>query len=179
MMMVIPMLILSQVWLFIYNMIAWGGWTGSPGFVQNQQHDDGIMGATANLLRYLFECPDLLWLSDAASRYLIGQPLSGVLQWLYDTTIAPLVGDAGLGRYPFEIVWTTHEDTSGFGPMAFFVALPALGYVLLRGSALLRGIVLIQVVYVFFVAWQVTWSPWKYRFLLFALHLPHRVLLMH
>ncbi|NJP04818.1 MAG: hypothetical protein HC837_03895 [Chloroflexaceae bacterium] len=174
----IPVLVLSQVWLFVHNMLVWGGWTGSPELVQAHQHNDGIGGAIANLLRYFFQTPDLLWLTDAASRYLTGQKLSGVIQWLYDTTIAPLVGDAGLGRYPFEIVWSANEASGGFGPMAFFVALPALGYAFLRGPLLLRSLVLIQIIYIFLWHGRSSGCHGTIVFLLFSLHLPHLVLPM-
>ena len=51
----IPCLILSQSYLFVWNHIHWGGFSGPSSFVDTVKNHDGILGATSNAIRYLLE----------------------------------------------------------------------------------------------------------------------------
>lgn len=158
------MAVLSQAWLFLYNRLAWGGWSGLPEFTALHRHSDGLVGMIANLGRYLFESAHFLAPVDWLFQRLTGYWLSGILQRLHEETLGRLFGAAGSPAHSFAIRWLPHEDFSWFGPLGFALLLPALVYGLWRGSAWMRVIVLSLLGYVGVLAALVAWMPWNNRF---------------
>ena len=109
---IIPIVILSQLWLFIHNHYFLGGWSGAETFTSIHKQSDGLKGAVANLVRYVFQSVHFLKLGDILFESISGLTLSNTLQNTYDSWLQPLLGDAGIGEDftpAFNILWTPHE----------------------------------------------------------------------
>lgn len=163
---IIPILILSQIWLFAENKRNRGGWFGSPDFLTAHRHQDGLQGAGANLLRYLIQSLHPTELLDIyiAER---GQSVAARLQQFYDTQLADSISHLGfstLNPQVFQINWLPHEDFSWFGPLSVILILPALLGALLGRDRLTRAISLIGWTYLLLIAFLVAWMPWNTRF---------------
>ncbi|MAG35255.1 MAG: hypothetical protein CL878_03260 [Dehalococcoidia bacterium] len=161
----LPIAVLSQAWLFVRNQVVWGNWAGPLEYTRLWENRDGLVGAAANVVRYLFQSAHFLLPVDMLFKRVTGEWLSGVLQRGYELGFAPLWGDRGIiDSFTFEIVWRTHEDLAWYGPLGFVLILPALGYALVRGSLLLRVTSVALLGYAVIIAWQVAWMPWASRF---------------
>jgi len=164
---VIPILILSQAWLFIYNHNTFGNWSGPTDFVQSHRNKEGLFGATANMTRYFFESIDFLMPVDLViKRYITPEYPSYHLQTVYETIFNPIFDKAGT-KYPkhtFRIVWRNQENYAWFGPFVLLMIYPSLIYAMWRGTATIRMLTLTLLGYMFFVTWQVAWMNWNNRF---------------
>jgi hypothetical protein len=159
-----PMMITSQIWLFVHNYFYWGGWSGPPDFVAAHSNRDGVWGALANLSRYFVQSAHFLRPVDILFERVTGYWLTAIFQQIYDRTLEqPLWRGAG-ALYPFILEWPPLEEYSWFGPLGFLLILPAIGYALWRGTAPLRALALTLLGFAFVVAWQVPWMPWNGRF---------------
>lgn len=159
----LPVLVLSQGWLFLHNYRATGGWLGPPEFTASSRNHDGVRGAAANLVRYAHQVPDFLKLGDRLAYHLTGRELSDRVQSFYDSTFEPIFQQAGTSSR-FRVSWTIDESKSWFGPLGFLIVLPAVGYALARGPGVLRALALVLLGYVVVLAWQVEWMQWNSRF---------------
>lgn len=160
----IPILVFSQVWLFVHNFLFAGGWLGPPDFVRDHRNLDGLLGAIANLVRYFFQSLDILRVTNLAIDSFFGFSPSQILTSFYYSVFYPLWGNAGTTK-PFEIGLSIGEGKSWFGPLSFLLVLPALWYsIIRRGPSLLRALALTLLGYVGLLAWQLRWTPWNNRF---------------
>ncbi len=149
-----PVVVFSQAWLFIGNVLRGLPWMAPPaGAAPNP---DGLQGAAANALRYLLESAHFTrpvdWLCDWAFDFRI----TGFLQWLNDALIRTLFDGAGAAD-PFRIVWAPNGPLSGFGPFAFLLVLPAVVFALVRANRHLKTIALGLLGYVYIVTLTVAW----------------------
>ncbi|MGK7945935.1 MAG: glycosyltransferase family 39 protein [Microcystaceae cyanobacterium] len=161
---IFPVLILSQMWLFIHNHYYWGGWSGPPDFTNSLKQVDGLKGAIANLIRYFFQSIHFFEPVDFLVKHISGTSAVQILQNVYESLVAPITGNAGIpDRFSFNILWRSHEDLSWFGPLGFLLIYPAMLYSLWKGNRYLKAIVIVLFGYVFIVSYQVMWSPWRCR----------------
>lgn len=169
----LPALIFSQVWLFAHNAVVWDGVFGPPQYTAYHKHDDGLIGATANVLRFLYRGievhPDL----NHAVNFATGYQITNFLQQGYDTYFVPILGDSGMSDSPhaipwheFTVKWGRFQNSSAFGPIGLFIIIPAMLYVMLRGSWSIRLLMVVAWAYLFIVAWQVAWMISTVRFLM-------------
>lgn len=151
----LPVLIFSQIWLFTGNMLRGDPWMAPPvGVVSNP---DGLQGAAANTLRYLLESAHFTRPVDWVCSWAFDFRLTGFLQWINDALIAPVFGGAG-AAVPFRIVWTPNGPLSGFGPFAFLLVLPAVIFALVRANKHLKTIALGLLGYGYIVTLAVAWT---------------------
>ncbi|MFB2835462.1 hypothetical protein [Floridanema evergladense] len=164
----IPLFIFSQFWLFIHNVFVWGSWSGTPEFNAFSKHTDGLKGAFANLVRYIFHSIDVLEIGNIISRRIIGSSFTDFLQNIYYSFIYPIVGNAaikeGFGG-PFRLSWWSHEDMAWFGPFGFLIVIPAILYSTIKGHKFLRASSLTLLTYVFILCYTLTWTPFHNRYL--------------
>lgn len=162
----VPFLILSQIWLFIYNHHYWGTWSGTLEYATMNRQTDGLKGAIANLVRYLFNSLDLLEPSNILFRVIIASDISDLLKKIYDNFFRPILSNYGIGVLgDFRIYWTQHEDFSWFGPWGFFIVIPAIFFSLLRGPKFLKTVSLTLLGYLFIIAYTLVWNRWISRYL--------------
>lgn len=162
-----PALVLLQVWLFAFNYQQFGALLGPPIFALNNQNNDGLLGAVANLTRYGFQAIHLLDPFNQVVKSSLGASLTDGLQWIYDSFFDPLWGQAGFSRLAppsFTLLWQPQEDTSWFGPVSLLLVFPAVGWCLAQGRGLARSMAIVAVGVTLAISYKLGWSPWKARF---------------
>lgn len=159
----IPIAVLSQVWLFYANYNRFGSLFGPASFIDHFRNPDGLTGAFANLIRYGFQSFHLLEPVDDIWMAYFGTKISSQLLNLYNWLVSDWLGNTG-SLSAFGIFWAPVEELSWFGPFGFFLVLPGILYAVIRGPNRLRCCTLAVLGYAFFVAWQVPWMPANNRF---------------
>jgi 4-amino-4-deoxy-L-arabinose transferase-like glycosyltransferase len=159
----IACLILSQVWLFIYNSWSWGTWNGPPFFVNGNINQDGSLGAVANLCRYFFESLHLTQPIEFLIMQTSNFSLQGLIQSIYNTIFLPIFGDVALAQ-PFVINWSQTEDT-WFGPFGFAVAWIGAPAAFFFRKSPVKWIGLLAFIFLILVAYKVKWWNSNQRYL--------------
>jgi len=154
----IPIAIFSQAWLFVRNVRYSGAWVGVPEWSGFTYNGDGIYGSLANLLRYLLESADFLAPIDRLSQWLLDFSPPQMLEGLARVLITPFFGERGAGA-PFKIYWLAHEALSWFGPLAFVLVLPAVGFAMIRGPRRLKITAVALAGYFYLVTLIPAWLP--------------------
>lgn len=160
----IPCLVLSQAWLFVWNAANHQGWSGPPEFVESLNNPAGFPGAIRNAMAYVFQTIHLGRVADLAigfdeNQRLLSENLSLWVRSLFDSWF----GDVKTTRGKFQMIWVDHEDFSWFGPLGIFllfIAVP-VGVFLNRR---LRVFLIPSLVYFAIVSYEVAWMPWNGRF---------------
>ena len=161
---VIPLVIFSQVWLFVLNLRQTGDWIGIPEWSGFAYNEDGIYGSLANLMRYLMESAGFLTSADWLSQELFGLNPPGILEKAGAILITPLFGQRGAAA-PFSVFWTANESLAWFGPLAFLLVFPALGFAMVRGPRRLKTTAIALAVYFYLVTLIPAWRPGNAHFL--------------
>ena len=162
----IPLIVLSQLWLFIHNHIVWGSWAGPIGFVAFHKNQDGLLGGIANLIRFSFQFIDFLSITHVILDKVADFSVVKALQSIYDTVVYPIVGDAGLqSKLPFSMIWRTHQSHGGFGPFGLLVIIPAILVSLRTRPTFSRNVALTLLSFLFIFCMSSAWSAYKIRML--------------
>ncbi len=165
----LPISIFFPILTYLHSHFYFGTWAGTVGMVETLQHSDGLKGALANLVRYLFQSMDFLELSNLIP---INEEenISQILLKVYNIIFDPLFGQNGAigkngAQQPlFSINFSTDEDLSWFGPLGFFIVIPSIFYCLIKGNLFLSGLALNLLIYSFIVSYKIVWLPWNCRF---------------
>lgn len=158
-----PLFIFSQVWLFGCNRWIHGQWLELVHAGQFTFNTDGISGALANLIRYLMAFMDVTPPVERCWRYLFGFGPSDSLMGLYEFLVKPYLGDQGAAA-AFSLAQASDMRFMGFGPFGFLLVLPALFYALIRGPRRLKAIAVALVGYFYLIALIPAWRPVNVRF---------------
>jgi len=153
-----PAVIFSQAWLIVRNVRRTGEWIGVVEWGGFAYNDDGLYGSVANLLRYLLESADFLAPFDWLGQRLLGISPPQILESLARVVIFPAFGERGAGA-PFDIHWIAHEALSWFGPLAFLLVLPAVGYAMIRGPRRLKTTAVALAGYFYLITLIPAWLP--------------------
>ena len=156
-------LLLSQVWLFGYNIWAWGTWCGPPFLVDGNSNSDGIFGTLANLCRYFFESFHLTQPFDETWEKAFNHYPSAFVQNLYDTYCVPLFGELSLAQ-PFVINWSQTEDT-WYGPFGFLAAWVGAPCAFFYRKSPAKLAAVLAFVFLFLVAYKIKWWSSNQRYL--------------
>jgi hypothetical protein len=117
---------------------------------------DGIIGATANLIRYLFVSIDPTEAVRKALVWLIGLDLRQVMTGLYRLTVASLFGRSGASAAFMPIF--SGGGPAGFGPVAALLVLPAMVHAALRGTRRLKALSVAWGGYLYLAALIFAWT---------------------
>ena len=117
---------------------------------------DGIIGATANLIRYLFISIDPTEAVRIALVWLIGLDLRQVMTGLYRLTVVSLFGRSGASA-PFMPIFSG-SGPAGFGPVAALLVLPAMIHAALRGPRRLKALSVAWGGYLYLAALIFAWT---------------------
>jgi len=166
---ILPLIIFSQCWLFGYNQWVHGQWLEFAGEDIFTLNADGITGALANMMRYLMESAHFTHPAEQLCRYVFGCSPSDSLMGFYQFVIKPYFGNQGAAS-AFSLAWTPDIRLSWFGPFGFLLVMPALFYALIRGPRRLKAIAIALIGYFYIIALIPAWRPENVRFftLLFA-----------
>jgi hypothetical protein len=126
-----------------------------PGYPFNP---DAIVGATANLIRYLWES-----LNPGPSLQALGKLVTGIdlRQWwggLYRAVVEPVFGRQG-DAAAFRLLPGTELTAVWFGPLSLCLVLPAVGYALVRGPRRLKAVAAALVGYGYLATLIPAWVP--------------------
>lgn len=127
-------------------------------------NEDGLTGAASNLIRYLVESAEPIPPLDRVWNWIGGVRLSDQLQSGYDRFFMPLVGNRGaaerfaLGRYQ-------NTDVAWFGPLAFLLILPAVGYALFRGHRRTKAVAVALMGYLYVITLMLAWKAGNGKYL--------------
>ncbi len=159
----LPALLLALLVLFLgVNLTNYGTLFGTPANVRWHQNPDGWQGALANACRYFIQ--------------ILGLPRQLGGAWLEEGVMAQLGPKKEVGLAPqtlhleerYQITLSLfrppNEAWSWYGPLAFVLILPALGYALLKGNTFLKITAWSLVLFFAAVCWQIGWMPWNNRF---------------
>jgi len=166
---ILPLFIFSQCWLFAYNQQMYGQWiefAESGVFTLNA---DGIVGALANMMRYFMSSADFMLPAEQLCRHVFGFSPTDSLMGFYQLAIEPYFGNRGAAS-AFDFAWMSDARLSWFGPFGFLLVLPSLLYALIRGPRRLKAIAIALTGYFYIITLIPAWHPENVRFftLLFA-----------
>lgn len=161
--MLAPIMVFSQTWLFARNAFKGSNWTGFPDFATFAYNGDGILGATANFFRYLFQAADLTRPLDLLWQMISGRAFTDQLFAIYQATVTPLLGELGANA-PFTLSSIPDEMYSWFGPAGFLLIPPAFLYVLIRGPRRLKATAIALGLYLYALCLITAWNPSNVRY---------------
>ena len=154
----LPVPIFSQILVFYFNQVNYRTWpypAESAGLPINQ---DGFTGGLANLGRYLFQSADFTRPLDLLTTWAAHFSLTKTMLGLYRVIIVPVFGSRGAAA-TFAVNWAPEETMAWFGPLAFFLILPAVLYALIKGNRRLKATALALCGYVYLVCLMMAWGP--------------------
>ncbi|WP_299983261.1 hypothetical protein [Desulfobacula sp.] len=157
---VVPAVIFSQCWLFLCNHFYKDSWSGV--FSTISFNNDGIQGALANFIRYILESFYFTASIDIFFERVFNWSMAQTLQSLYDFSVRPFWGESGAAQ-AFHLTWMPNEMFS-FGPVGFFLVLPALFYAMVKGPRRLKAVATAFFVYFYLVSLIIAWAPGNAKF---------------
>ncbi len=157
---IVPALIFSQFWLFLSNYVNKASWPGP--FSSTSFNPDGIQGALANFIRYLFESVNSAAPLELFFDKVFKWSMTENLQALYDFFIIPFLGESGAIQV-FQLPWHPGGMFS-FGPVGFFLVFPALVYAVLKGPRRLKSVAIAFGVYFYLASLIMAWAPGNAKF---------------
>ncbi|MFO8085451.1 MAG: hypothetical protein R6U27_14160 [Desulfobacterales bacterium] len=160
---VIPLLVFSQAWLFAYNIIEYGGWLGANQVSNIPTEGNVLLGAVANLVRYLFESLQLTWPLDILFSWTFDFSFNGLLFKTYNVIFLPLFATNG-AAIPFVFSWAPSGQLSWFGPFGILFVVPAVIVSIFRAHRRLKAIAIALAGYVYIVTLVVAWKPGNAEF---------------
>jgi len=150
---VVPAVIFSHFWL----KDSWSGVFSSISF-----NKDGIQGAAANFIRYVFESFYFTASIDIFFERVFNWNLAQALESLYDFCVRSFLGESGAAQ-AFHLAGLPNEMFS-FGPVGFFLVLPSLFYAMVKGPRRLKAVAIAFFVYFYLVSLIIAWAPGNAKF---------------
>lgn len=117
---------------------------------------DGIIGATANLIRYMFISIDPTEGVRKALVWMVGLDLRELMMGLYNMTVVSLFGRSGASDAFMPIF--SGSGPAGFGPVAALLVLPAMVHAALRGPRRLKALSVAWGGYLYLAALIFAWT---------------------
>ncbi len=162
---IIPLLITSQIWLYAWNASNYQGWSGPESFTHRHQQHDGIKGLIANSTRYAFQSLETGFITDNILAPAFQIPsLSDLLNQTYIDHLEPHFQEAGSERGPFEKQTLTQEDYSWFGLCGTLVLFVLTPLAILRKPQVLLALTP-AILYFFILSGTISWMIWNGRFM--------------
>lgn len=155
-------LVFSQAAVIAANLYAGRPWIGELAPDAIRFNDDGLVGAGANMVRYLLQSIYLPKFIDNLTRWAFGFSGLAGLKLFYQWAVASLVDGRGAAA-AFELSWTTGLGGGWFGPVGFLLVLPALGKSLWRGPSRLKTTAQALAAYWVLISLIAAWQPTNVR----------------
>lgn len=160
-----PLLICSQIWLFAWNAKHYEGWSGPDSFTHRHQQHDGFKGLTANAVRYAIHSLEIGFITNNITAPALGlPPTSDILNQGYMNYLEPYFGEAGSERGAFEQLTLTQEDYSWFGLLGAAILFVFTPIAIIRHPKCLPSL-LPSIFYYLILSGTVSWMIWNGRFM--------------
>ena len=117
--------------------------------------NDGLMGALANLMGYLFISADVTEPVQRMTQWLIGLDLDRLLNGVFGMLMEPLI--TRIGTHDAITPTLSGKGVMGFGPAALLLVLPAMTHAIVRGPRRLKAIGIAWMGYLYVAALTVGW----------------------
>ena len=164
---IIPIFVLSNSWLYINNYLNYENFLGPIKFVEDHSNKDGIYGGLANLSRFLYSSLDYTKIPIYASKKFFDINIKTELDSIFHI-ISPFSFEGyGMSRDYTYINKTPSAQATGswFGPAAYFLIYPALLISFFSSKRLyMRLYTLILFIYLFLLLYSIGWHQWNGRF---------------
>jgi len=157
---ILPAIIFSQSWLFLSNYFNKESWPGT--FSTIPLNPDGIQGAFANFIRYMFESLNSAAPMELFSEKIFKWSMAENLESFFNISVRPFLGESGAIQV-FHLIWRPIGMFS-FGPVGFFLVLPALLYAMLKGPRRLKSVATAFLVYFYLASLIMAWAPGNAKF---------------
>ncbi|OAB59814.1 hypothetical protein AY600_18480 [Phormidium willei BDU 130791] len=162
----VPLLVMSQLWLFIHNDQAWGMWSGPRFFVEFHKNQNGLRGGLANLVRFILEFIDSTplprdWVDNRFDPSIFAHIEQAYYQFLY-----PVFGEAGLQpgeRFGFALI--PFQAVAGFGLLGLILILPSILISLWTPPKFSKRLAGTLISFLLIFCLTSTWSQYKIRML--------------
>ena len=156
---IVPAVMFSQSWLFLYNHLNKGSW-GT--FSTIPLNPDGIQGALANFIRYMFESLNAAAPIELFFEKIFKWSMAENLEFFFNFSVRPFLGESGAIQV-FHLILRPSGMFS-FGPVGFFLVLPALLYAMLKGPRRLKSVATAFFVYFYLASLIMAWTPGNAKF---------------
>lgn len=162
----VPLLVMSQLWLFIHNHQVWGTWSGPRGFVDFHKNQDGLQGGLANLVRFILEFFDSTPIPPDVIDSIFDVSIFAHIEQAYYQFLHPVFGDAGLqGGETFSFVLIPHQAFAGFGLLGLILILPSILISLWTPPKFSKRLAATLLSFLLIFCLTSTWSLYKMRML--------------
>ncbi|MFP4317736.1 MAG: hypothetical protein ACLFQ7_02060 [Phormidium sp.] len=163
----VPLLVMSQLWLFIHNHQAWGTWSGPRGFVDFHKNQDGLLGGLANLVRFILEFFDSTPIPPDLVDSMFDISIFAHIEKAYYQFFYPVFGEAGLQQgESFGFVLIPHQAFAGFGLLGLILILPSLLISLWTPPKFSKRLAATLLSFLLIFCLTSTWSQYKMRMLI-------------
>ncbi len=149
---VLPAVMLAQIPGLVVNQASGHPLLGSACAFET----GGIVGAVANLVRFVLVSCDPTQPVQEALVWLVGLDLKGLLMSVYRAMMALLPNQRADGD-PFGLIFSG-DGAFGFGPFALVLVLPAMAYALVRGPRRLKALGMAWMGYLYLAALVMDWQ---------------------
>ena len=137
------------------NVMEVGLTVPSPGSLEPNVTVTSLLGAAANLIRYLFVRVDPTVPVQQMLRWLVGLDLNRLLMASYQTLVVPVFDHFGTDSLFVPIF--SGSGRTGFGPFALLLVLPAMIHALVWGPRRLKVVIVAWAGYLYLAALVVAW----------------------
>ncbi len=148
----LPFLLLAQIPGLVLNQANGHPLLGSVCVFET----DGIIGAVANLVRFVMVSCDPTQPVQEMLVWMVGLDLKALLMGAYGALMT-LLPYRQAGGDPFALVFSGGE-AFGFGPFVLILVLPAMAYALLRGPRRLKALGMAWMGYLYLAALVMAWQ---------------------
>ncbi|WP_159790092.1 hypothetical protein [Sodalinema gerasimenkoae] len=163
---IVPLLVMSQLWLFIHNHRVWGTWSGPRGFVDFHKNQDGLQGGLANLVRFSLEFIDSTPIPPDLVNSIFDVSIFAHIKQAYHQILYPLFGNAGLqAGESFSFVLIPHQAFAGFGILGLLLILPSILISLWTPPKFSKRLAGTLLSFLLIFCLTSTWSQYKMRML--------------
>lgn len=141
------------------NFQDFGSPVGTETAIAVHSQNDGLAGGIINTLRYVFQ---MVVPPGPLGGDVLGRSFVMLTSGLSEQGLAAPYSSATL--VPSMASLIPQEEISWFGVPGTIFILASMVYALFRGSGIVRGSALIQVIFLFLLSYTIGWSPWSNRF---------------
>jgi hypothetical protein len=153
---IIPIgLILCIFFFYGHNLKKYGNMFGAKAPVARNQNQDGVIGGVLNLGRYIIQAAEI----PAKYGYKITEIHDGFLKEYKSKGMKNKKLKIDLSSKTY-----LSEDHSWYGPLAFFLIIPAIAFSVLVGKGYVRVVSLTLAFFFLFISYKVAWMPWNSRY---------------
>jgi hypothetical protein len=159
----IVLLFVSPAFIYLYNVILWGSWTGPADFVEQNKNQSIVLGTIGNFFRYsleIFHFPEFIdvWLNNNFNITTVEW-----LNQLWTTLFNPFFGKHGEGNWTFLVQWGQFED-SWFGPFGFILFAGFLLTTFKKKNTHQKYSYFLSIFILLIICNQLAWRPFNDRY---------------